>query len=203
MIQTKGNKFNRFFAYTCTLKNNTVALNNSRTQPTVRLKPPATPLSLSVKPGSLIKTEKRFIFLDQNGFVTSSNGVEGVGNSKAVELKQSSRAELSGVPHRERAFSLLLSMTSAFRSRSVATLQSATVFWATTVPLNGNVKTLNPSCCFFLTRVVTKTFWQYLTLQTNNKRQLMCCNIQINSKIKIKTEKMQQKKCKVSYKTHF
>lgn len=37
-------------------------------------------LSLSVWPKGLIRTEKRLIFLGQNVFVTSYNGVEGVGN---------------------------------------------------------------------------------------------------------------------------
>lgn len=47
---------------------------------------PPFPLFPSVWPDRLIKNrEKRLIFLDQNVFVTSHNGVESVGNSKAVE----------------------------------------------------------------------------------------------------------------------
>lgn len=56
--------------------------------------PPSTPspplyvsLSLSGPVGLLKKPRERFLFLDQNVFVTSYNRVEGVGNSKAVEQR--------------------------------------------------------------------------------------------------------------------
>lgn len=46
--------------------------------------PLSTSLSFSVWPDRLIKTEERFIFAGPECF-TSYNGVEGAGNSKAVE----------------------------------------------------------------------------------------------------------------------
>lgn len=78
-------------------------------------------------------------------------------------------------------------------------------FWATTVLLNGDVKTLNPhflNFSFFFNTCGNKDF---LTILDAAKwDSCVCCNIQFNSKRK-ENENIanRDKNARISYKTHF
>lgn len=79
-------------------------------------------------------------------------------------------------------------------------------FWATTVLLNGDVKTLNPFFFLFFFFFNTCGNKDFLTILDAAKwdSSCVCCNIQFNSKRK-ENENIanSDKNAKISYKTHF